>query len=297
MSVDKFGLMPNDSSTTVSNIIQPFTKYEYSLDDLENVKGFNDPGKKDGIYGFRLKENGVYTRNEISRGIDSTIELLNDLEDVEGFDVSGREDARYVFQMKDGKYRRIELVRNFNDWDLDFNLQQTKVVTGGNNHEIHKIFNSGKMFISLVPTAGSKIVLSKFLDDYVLKAKDNSLDVNSDFLFRGEFKEDENVLKSPPVGSTIIIEGYTGPLIAEMVPLLRGLKIKWNDENKFKFFRLVIQKRANDYIINHNVETEIDAEVDGEVRLNDLKITSNVLIKRLLFTAKPITDDEIKYLL
>ena len=61
MSVDKFGVRYLDEQK-----VQPFRKYEYSLDDLENVNGFYEEGKKDKLYGLKLNANGIYTRGEIS---------------------------------------------------------------------------------------------------------------------------------------------------------------------------------------------------------------------------------------
>jgi hypothetical protein len=89
----------------VTNIIQPFLGDTAGLDDLENVVGFHQEGKKDAIYGFKLSDPGYYIRHEI------VAVSLDNLENVNGFNQEGKKDAIYGFKLSDqGIYERVKIV-------------------------------------------------------------------------------------------------------------------------------------------------------------------------------------------
>ena len=114
MAVDKYGSMGHtkSSTTNVTNIIQPHKNFDINLDSLENVEGFNEQGSKDGIYAFKLTDEGLYTRHEVNMEGTAGALSLNDLENVKGFDKTGSADALFMFKLENGVYSREEFRRD-----------------------------------------------------------------------------------------------------------------------------------------------------------------------------------------
>ena len=310
MSVDKFGN------------VQPFRKYEYGLDDLENVSGFYEEGRTNKIYGLKLNANGIYTRGEISDKTGTAAYSLNDIENVEGFDSKGDPEVTYGFYLEKGIYKRIPINERdildksikdkpvklilregdlktlewitlplYIDWDIDFKLVSGKIITDGEDHIVQKLFNSGKMLVSLIPVYSNKIILRVLNGSYVLTNRGD----NSTLEIQGEFKEETNSLNHLPNGSTILIEGCTGKTTDEWSNLLNGLRIKWDEKNKNTAFRIVVKIGESAYIVKSSIELSVDVDLKS-VKLRFVYLNKNVSIKRIRYTHQDLTDDEIKYL-
>ena len=76
MPVDIFGLMKNGSSE--SNKYPTLTpSFNLNLKDLKDVEGFDENGKTDVLYGFKLSsDNGIYKREEIHSDLPNKITTL-----------------------------------------------------------------------------------------------------------------------------------------------------------------------------------------------------------------------------
>ena len=152
MSVDKFGLMSDDPETTNTTIVHPLYKHASNLDDLENVEGFNEDGLENQMYGFQLTSRGIYKRIKIDMTQRGVV-----------FDNDGVLDRPMVLIYKGGQWLTMPL---FHDYDIDIKLNNQTVPTKGENHVVHKIFNSGNIIGSLIPK-------KSFRDSVLLKNRNS----------------------------------------------------------------------------------------------------------------------------
>lgn len=256
-TVDKFGLMGDEP------VIKPYHNYDLNLDDLENVEGFNEEGDKNATYGFQLNKYGIYTRKIIESS---------------GFNLDN-----YTYQNIP-----LNLIWENNSWkviptDDYWNIYikvDKNVRTKGENHIVHKIFNSGKIMGSLVPNKNYKNLL-KIGQDLSRKHFLYTESKRVILSFKTEFKEDRNLLSNLPDGSQIIIEGMFKPDTENFKELINGLKIKWNGkENAFK----IIILKASDNVQIMSSPTGLEDEVDqDELNLKDLFIWKNYVINSIKF--------------
>ena len=73
------------------------------MDSLENVEGFNESWIQNGVYAFKLNEQGLCVNIK-------QITHFNDLESVEDFNPDGKLDVLYGFKLKEnGLYVREEI--------------------------------------------------------------------------------------------------------------------------------------------------------------------------------------------
>ena len=193
-SINKFGLTEdymNDDNN--GGTIKPLHSYDENLDDLENVEGFNEVGKKKSIYGFQLNNRGIYTRKEIK------IPNITYPKDI---------DPKSAYTITIPKKGTIKFVKQV-EWDIDIKLVNDKVSTKGHNSEIQRIVNSGRLMGNFVPHLEYRdsSVLIKNDKKYYISASKNSKDKRTVFEFHCEFESDKKLLEEPPVDSTFVIMG------------------------------------------------------------------------------------------
>jgi len=285
MSVDKFGLMSDDpAETTNTTIVHPIYKHASNLDDLENVEGFNEDGLEDQMYGFQLTKRGIYKRIKIdlSKGTRGVV-----------FDNDGVLDRPMVLIYKGGQWLTMPL---FHDYDIDIKLNNQTVSTKGENHVVHKIFNSGKIIGSLIPKKA-------FRDSVVLKKSKSELSVSTNtkksvLIFKTEFDSDEDVIKKNQSLTMVCIEGYILGESNEFLNLVNGLKVKWkkgagNDGLKF---RISVLKEPNQFKVlssPNTLETEFD---QADYNMSEIFLSQNYGISRIRFTSNVITENEVMYM-
>ena len=148
--------------------IFPFHSHNTNLDDLENVQGFNSIGKRNGLYCFKLTQNGMYIREPIS------IFLKND-------------------------------VRTDYNYEIDIKIKNNTVTCKGDSNVVNRIINSGYMFGNLVPELPkyeNTTILKKINKSYYISSSTLTI-----LNFKTKFPEDLKLLKNPPIESEFIIEG------------------------------------------------------------------------------------------
>ena len=277
MSVDKFGLMGDEPEASVTNIIHPIHKYATNLDDLENVEGFNEDGHENDMYAFKLTNKGIYQREKIEK----TTGLL--------LDNDGAVDRPMVLLWKNNQWLTMPSRHN---WDIDIQLYGDKVSTKGENHVIHKIFNSGKMMGSLVPN-------KNYINYTILKFKDKKYYIHTSrprsiLSFKCEFNDERDTLLNIPDNSYIVIEGYILEVTDEFKELINGLKIKWTVKNTE--FKIGIKKETDLYKVGtlpKGLQNELKAD---SINLKDIFVYENYYISRIRFTTSPVTEEEIMFL-
>ena len=181
---------------------------------------------------------------------------------------------------------------NKHDWDIDIQLNSNKVSTKGENHIIHKIFNSGRIMGSLVPNKNYK-------DLTMLKYKDKQYYINTSrprsiLSFKTEFNEERDLLLNIPDGSCIIIEGYVLKETDDFKDIINGLKIKWTVKDEE--FKIVITKETSQYRVGtmpNGMSNELDAV---NLNLKDVWVWENYYINRVRFTSSHVTEEEIMFL-
>lgn len=277
MSVDKFGLM-GDQPTHTTRIINPIHKYAANLDDLENVEGFNEPGREDIIYAFQLTGDGIYKRHKI----DKAVGLL--------LDNDGKVDKPMLVVWNNDHW--LTLPHKY-DWDIDIKLHNEKISTKGNDHNILKIFNSGRMMTSLIPNKNYKenTIVGFVNNEYYITSGPKDRTILS---FKTEFVNERKLLEEVPNGSTLIINGYISDTSDQLIFFINGLKIKWNA--KEQYFTIIIQKNKDRHVIKTfppGLETELD---EGAFGFNQIFVWDNYLVNRVRFTQLPVTENEIKFL-
>ena len=278
MSVDKFGLMGDDPDTTNTTIVHPIYKHATNLDDLENVEGFNEDGHEDQMYGFQLTSRGIYKRKKIDKG-----GLI--------LDNNGVVDRPMVLIWKGNQWLTMPM---FHEYEIDIKLNNQTVSTKGDNHIVHKIFNSGSIIGSLIPK-------KNFRNDIVLKKSSRGLGLTTNskkavMTFKTEFDHDEKALEKPE--ETVIIFGYIISSSTDHISLLNGLKVKYEPgtgEDRL-FFKIAIIKDSNKFIVRSSPST-LDTVFDqSEYNLLDVFLSNHYFITRIRMAKNKVTEEEVDYL-
>lgn len=275
MSVDKFGLMGDDPDNTNTTIVHPIYKHATNLDDLENVEGFNEDGHEDQMYGFQLTSKGIYKRKKIDKG-----GLI--------LDNNGVVDRPMVLIWKGNQWLTMPM---FHEYEIDIKLNNQTVSTKGDNHIVHKIFNSGSIIGSLIPK-------KNFRNDIVLKQSSRGLGLTTNskkaaMTFKTEFDYDAKALEKPE--ATVIIYGFIISSSEEHLNLLNGLKVKYQPGTEL-FFKIAIIKDSNKFVVRSSPST-LDAKFDqSEYNLLDVFLSNHYFITRIRVTKNKITEAEVDYL-
>ena len=283
MSVDKFGLMGDDSEVTTNNIIQPIYKHATNLDDLENVQGFNEEGYENRIYGFKLNNKGIYTRQEV---INEGINLDN----------NGVVDRPMVLIWTTNGWTTAPM---FHNYTLDFKLNNQTISTKGENHIVLKVYNSGTMISSLIPSKSNDkpIILKPFFlrGESVVELFLTAITKKSTLILKAEFLEDERSFTTNVPG-TVIIEGIIFAESSGFKEILNGLNVKTISKNNEERFRIIIKKEnSGGYKIENtkNIETEFNT---GEYNLSQFYLYPFYGLSRMRYTDNTITKEEISHI-
>ena len=267
MSVDKFGLTGDASEITT--IIKPYNNYDMNLDDLENVEGFNEEGDKTFVYGFQLDEFGIYKRSKIASGF--------------SLDNEGYEDEPLNLVWTDNSWR---VTPSSHQWDIDINLNNSRTLsTKGENQNLLKIFNSGRILGSLVPNRNYKPYVKLTLIDkkhYIYTERPRVI-----LSFKTKFKEERNSLSDlSDMKSIIIIDGLFKTDDDSFNDIINGLKIKWSAPKGI--FRIMIEKTKDDIKVKTSppgLEHELDA---SKLNLKEVWVWKNYNINRVRYSNTPI---------
>jgi hypothetical protein len=133
MPINKSGSMGTEA---VTNVMQPIRKYAFNLDDLEDVKGFDKSGKKEGLYCFKLTEDNNYIRSELPPGVDN----------------QGIENKPLMFIYEDNKW--IPIPTKY-EWDIDIKL---KPKTFSRKNNLMTIINSGTIIANLISLPANELI-------------------------------------------------------------------------------------------------------------------------------------------
>ena len=279
-TVNKFGNVEDESEE--ADIITPYFSYATNLDDLENVEGFNSDGNKNGIYGFKLNERGLYQRSEV---ITATLESLFNPDNV---------DARTLLNIVYHN-KKWKLIKTKHDWDINIKIKNNTVSCKGDTIQILRIYNSGKMLGNLVPLKNFKehAILKKHQGEYFLAAKKG----DAAYEFKTKFEQDKELLKIPPEGSTFYIEGFLLDNMEEE-DLFENFKISIVGLDSPKPFWIQITKnKSNCSTKSFPEELKLTETSPNNINLNKIRIHQDkYLISRIAFTTIPIKKNEIYYL-
>ena len=279
-TVNKFGNREDEAEA--ADIITPYFSYATNLDDLENVEGFNNDGNKDGIYGFKLNERGLYQRSEI---ITTTLEALFNPENV---------DARTLLNIVYHN-KKWKLIKTKHEWDINIKIKNNTVSCKGDTLQILRIYNSGKMLGNLVPIKNFKehAILKKHQGEYFLGASKNG---DAAYEFKTKFPQDKDVLEIPPEGSTFYIEGF---LLEDMEEgdIFEDFKISIVNLDSPKPFWIQVTKNKSDFSTKSFPAELKLTETPDKINLDKIRIHQDkYLISRIAFTTIPIKKNEIYYL-
>lgn len=281
-SINKFGNTSDDKMFDDDNqIVQPLYESQIGLDDLENVEGFKRPGIKNGTYGFKLNEQGIYKRMEI--------EIPKDMEIFDFAKVKSRT-PHYVMYINNkwGLFEKTE-------WDINIKLKNSTVSFDGNSHQLHRIFNSGKIFGNLVPSKqydGTAIIV-KHSDGMFYIGSNKKKDNKTVLQFIPKFDTDLSLLQDPPNKSVCLISGI---LLSEHqeITMLEGLKIAIKDLPTPSRFFIIIRKEKSEFKVK-SFPTNLNITLDKvNVNLDKIKIHKEAyLINRIAFSRNDISDEQI----
>ena len=281
-SINKFGLTEDyDIHDDDSNMVNPINDHRTNLDDLENVAGFNQPGKRNARYGFRLSSMGTYERVKINDPdkLDKNVEknvLMN------------------IFLDKNDNWK---MVKAKHDWDVDIRVKNNNIVYKPETKEVQRIFNTGTIFGNFVPARSFEdtAIIARHHKTYYLacgRKKGNAV-----FEFHTKFIDELNMIKDPPEGSVCFIDGILLTDTTDKLVLLGGLKIEIKGLTSPKYFGIKIRKDKDNYAIR-SIPPELDIETtEDEIDCSNINIVQNVyMISRFSFSKETITDEEISYL-
>lgn len=282
-SINKFGLKEDYSDDEEylnedSKIISPYYSHETNLDDLENVSGFSVKGRRGQKYAFKLNKDGIYERVQIS------IPTL--------FHKVKPHISMTVYMDNNNKFKLMKQTHNFL---IDIQIKNDTVVYDALTNKLLRIHNLGSMLGNYVPLEAYKdsFVITKFKDKYYLAAESKTLD-KTGIEFISKFKEDKDLLKNPPVNSTMIISGIILKDKTANDKIVEGIDIKIANIIKPTPFIIQIRKNKDDYAIKHHPEKEITLTINGDVNLDKMLIFKDVyMISHIMFTTDEITNQEL----
>lgn len=282
-SINKFGLREDYSDDEEylnedSKIISPFYSHETNLDDLENVSGFSGKGKRGHKYAFKLNKDGIYERVHIS------IPTL--------FHKVKPRIAMNVYMDNNDKFKLLKQTPNLL---IDIQIKNDTVVYDALTNKLSRIHNLGSMLGNYVPLEAYKdsFVITRFKDKYYLAADSKTLD-KTGIEFISKFKEDKDLLKDPPLNSTMVISGIILKDKTANDKIVEGIDIKIANITKPTPFVIRIRKEKDNYNIRHDPEKEISLTVKGDVNLDKLLIFKDVyMINHIMFSTDKITDEEL----
>jgi len=281
MSIDKVGNNGYEEEVT------PFHSHQQNLDDLENVEGFNNKGGKDVLYGFKLKENGIYERAHIS--------ISDDLKLFDENNVKHKTPLNLIYYNSKWK-----LIPAKHEWDIDLKVVNNAVSCKGDTTHILRMYNSGTMLGNLVPQEGYEDIamIMKHGKDYCLGASaDRGGVAMLDFI--PKLEEEIELLTDAPVGSTFLIEGILLKETLEKTLLIRGLEINIAKISKPTEFRIILRKKKENFEIDSFPPNHLDVHISGDrsIQLNSIKIVhGKYCLTRIAFTTDHIRKDEVPYL-
>lgn len=288
MSVNKFGFMEEEHThDDDNNLISPFHSHQINLDDLENVENFNEKGKIQQLYGFKLNGSGIYERAEIV--------LPKDLKLFDEKNIDSKTLYNIIYHK--GQWK---LMKHKHDWDIDIVVKNETVSCRGDSTEILRIYNLGKMIGNLVPLHGvyeNTAILMKHHGEYFISAnkKKNNRSVLE---FVTKFKNDKNILLQPDNGTTFFIQGYLLEEMKDEIKILDGLTMKIDKLNNPKPFGIRVIKNKNEYNVeSYPKELKIEVDSRGDVNFNQITLVNNkYILDRIALSTSKITDDEILFL-
>ena len=247
------------------------------ISDLGDTIGFDDPGKENQLYAFQL-EDGTYKRKEISANGDGGgggPQTFGELSDVNLEAAVSNKPYQFVLTDNSEWIPYLDPVTTNGGWDLDLKIEQPYIHIG-KNHEFRKIQNSGKL---LAAYHSKKDLIVKNTDfGYVIAkrgSRGGTLRLNKQFDFG-----------QPTPASTFIIDIVLGDVPDDFVDVIKGLKIRWSQEDANSALRIFIRMPLNDQEIPLLIGSlqNISNEVKKDLLSYDFIHIGPIQFQRLRYT-------------
>ena len=268
MPVDKFGLMSDGNEVS----IQPINRYAQNLDDLENVEGWTEEGEENKVYAFKLQGNGIYKRSEIPT---ANFDIPYDKEE----DIN----TAFVLAQNKGKWVAIPFKQ---DWEIDIKLENDKVISRGENHNVRKVLNSGKMMLSLVVVKVGDVNVVYKKNDYFL----HTVSSKAVLSFNVEFREEMQTL---PDLYSIIIEGHVNEVSNGHLDLFPGLKVEFKDKNTR--FQIAIHKtNTKTKVVKFPKSLDVDLD-EPNFSLRNLYLHKHFDVNRFRYSITKVSKSDILF--